>query len=296
MNKAEHFKRHLPFLNVIPQFLTKLPYWVALKNFQLKLRPLGVRVWPRNSYAQGRMTLALSDLDLTFYTSRQNFLYQKTPITSIIEQLRQRYPYTGEINCYFEDDLLSYKNIANVLEIERDPILMSMLSPLKLSHYDTIAFLNHMLISDLHQLKVNILHRQKKWRPYIGHFSSVEEFKQAFLLALEPHPFDRDEYNQFWHQVWLGDSDLDRKLELIHMPHRFDVLTHDDDFDLSPDEKNILAAHVNWEIWGLMAQRPLNTQVQVTIQHLERLAALSQRYHLRDQYIQSFTLSEDMQL
>jgi hypothetical protein len=294
MNKAKFFQHFVPVLNLIPQHITRIPYQVALKHFQHKFQAQEIKIWARNSFTSSRLTLGLSDLDLTFYTSRANFIAHKKFIFTTIQSLRKKYPFLGEINFYFEDDLFAYQQSANWWELSRDQTLKDLLSPLESSHIHKISFLGNMLRSDLHQLKINVGIRKKKWTPYIGSFSDTESFIKAFATALSPHPFDSTEYLYFWNQLFAGDSDLNAKLELIHFPNRYHVLTSEVLYDLDNDEKNLLAAHINWEIWGLMSQRPLDGNPRGTVEHLQRVAALSQRYQLHEQYLQCQKLSDDI--
>lgn len=230
-------------------------------------------VWRRNSLALGYWS-ENSDLDITLFSKKN-----ARPSYALIF-LWKCFCRFGEWAVYTEEDR-KWMNIANPLEISRDPILLRQCGLLarKPNGAEAFVFWLRMMDSDAF-FKKNIrsdkmFSRVRKWS---FHRKSVEPFLkkkvestfpayvEEIMHALSPVPAEdflvngSDAYLR--PHRWLGEA-------------LFSGLNTKKYFqEASPLLLNIARAQVQWEVWGLLGQIRLRRNYINVMEHLENLTNL----------------------
>lgn len=280
-------------LALIPFPLAVLPYALT---YSLTLWGTGLSrssLWPRNSYYFGRIIMLVSDLDLTLFLSRGHLLQER--MRKRLLRLQKLLPLLGELNVVHESMISKYAPFLPVLELKRDPILLRT-AELNLSppqEAEKFFFLSRMLWSDRKNLRVDPQLRKKKWTFHLeslqldprlfGEVSELGDFLQRLdsefecsMGYLQQLPFQdkkkmeslRQELKLvFFLSDWLGDLYKQRKWE---EEESWPVL--------GPELHHILRFSLSWEVWGVLTQFELHSNLREFYIHIVGLKKISSHY------------------
>lgn len=271
--------------SVLPRWLAILPYWVALLFLKLVFKlGLGIEVWNRNSTRCGSFIFGVSDLDLTLV---HGGVCSPDFIRHILSVFKKLFPYLGEANIFEKRHLPFILSKMNSFELMRDPQLYEQFSGHKnFSSAEKFVFIARMLFSDADTLRIDPRLRKRKW---VAHFKliglelndeSVDfDFILKTLKELSLHS-PRIEYSlEKWSQLRLEEGFDIYKAHLgegfgIMAPHCKLWFHTEEDIsylkNLTPIEKEILLAQIDWEFCGIYSQKMYLPQKQ-NIEHLGRL-------------------------
>lgn len=270
--------------SLLPRWLAKAPYLFALLLIRLLLsRPLGLKVWNRNSTKTNSFVFGVSDLDLTVLGSS---LASAGFLTKAFLSLKRVFPFLGEVNYYVEEELSFVLKRMNPFELRRDPLLGSCISESKTpSKAQKFVFLVRMLFSDVHSLGKTPVIRQAKWRHHLretgnfreGEFITVEVVVRVLKEIASETPRICRSLDLWANQVFTKDFNPYRaplgEGFWILAPHLHLWFEEGDEKTflrtLSEFEKEVLRSQIDWEFWGLYTQRLYSEQN--VLPHLERL-------------------------
>lgn len=265
---------------ILPQSIASFPYHISYKAAQIFHTTPYVQIWARNSYTLGQLCPGLSDIDLTFLFSP----YAKNQdIKKTIEKnkrLRLFFPLWGEINSYKEDEILFFLSLLNPLEKQRDPklsLLYHQSSRLP-SQEERFVFMLRMLKADNKNLSIRPEQREKKWRFHCRQVQipySIQPSESVIENLLCPLNLNIDEsiLKKFLQidetslgqvdQFYLPLDEIERRAFILLFPLRWLVVSlRNNQFEVDKKiieafqhhERELLYAHLNWEIWGIFSQ------------------------------------------
>jgi hypothetical protein len=256
--------------SVLPRRAALLPYQVALLLLKLIFKVgLRIDVWNRNSTRCGSFIFGVSDLDLTLVHDGN---CSPDFIRHILSVFKSMFPFLGETNIFERHHLQYILSKMNSFELMRDPELSHHFSGQKMfSSAEKFVFIVRMLFSDADSLRNDPKLRQRKW---LAHFKLIGleikgqsidfEFVLKTLKELSLHSPRIENSLQKWSQLRLENGFDIYQAHLgegfgIMAPHcRLWFHTNEDTSylkNLSPIEKEILLAQIDWEICGIYSQK-----------------------------------------
>lgn len=274
---------------------------------KLILRRDDSSLWPRNSFYFKRLTLFISDLDLTLFIDKESESLKNQSIQSKIKWLKRLAPLVGEFNIIRKEFLVSLGENLPYFEVQRDPLLISK-QGLKLGEpksEDEIFYLWKMLCSDKKNLTNKFKARHKKWEFHLMQLGlSTEVYSTAqtldeFLVNLEEALFKRGS----WPDIagFFRSFLLDRTTSFQEVSQKFPFASfvfllpqwigennkkqiwRRADFSwpiLSKEQRGFLEKSVEWEVWGCLTQFDLQVDELTFLTHLEVLIALCDHYEM----------------
>lgn len=280
-------------LALIPFRIARIPYALT---YHFALWGIGISrssLWPRNSYYFERIVMFVSDLDLTLLLNKGSSLNTQTKRK--IMRTQKLLPLLGELNIVHEEMIPKYASLLPILELKRDPILLRtlQLSLREAEEGEKFFFLWRMLWSDRKNLRVHLQMRKKKWTfhleslqlgtdsfltaanlgAFLESLDSQFECSMGYLqqLALQDEKsisFLRDELKLvFFLSDWLGEIYQKRKWE---KEESWPVL--------GPKLHHMLKFSLSWEVWGVLSQFELQTNLTEFYTHVIGLKKISLHY------------------
>jgi|GEM_PF-5327707 hypothetical protein len=280
-------------LGFIPFSLARIPYALTYKLALWKTGLSPSDLWPRNSYYFKRIVMLVSDLDLTLFVVKGNSLSQETK--NRVSWIQRFLPLVGELNVVSEELTSKYVRFLPVLELKRDPILLRRIQlTLREAHeVEKFFFLWRMLWSDRKNLRSNPQMRKKKWAFHLeslqldsdsfGKISNLGDFLKILDSQFEcstgylqqlPLREDR-EYDSlradlklvFFLADWLGE---------VYQYNRWE--NEESWPTLEPRLHKILEYSLSWELWGVLTQLELETDLVKLYLHINGLKKISLHY------------------
>ncbi len=250
-------------------------------------------LWARNSFQSNNLVFLLSDLDLTLISHQPLDHIQKKKLKTLLKWTKRKFPLLGELNIYDQKFFHQMLSFANPIELKRDPELIKyfQLNPEGPSTLQRTSFLCQMFLFDRHQLRTQPNLRLKKWQ---HHFSLTDNpldrdelnhssFLNHFISNFGAEYFDQKKTLTFFKCLLHEDlGSLSSRELLIFYPQWWvslniadnDVMEDIDSFSLTNQEIEIIAEHLNWEIWGLYSQLSLEENTSDYLLHLAKLLTL----------------------
>jgi hypothetical protein len=270
--------------------LGRLPYTLGFKMLQLSLTSLPLELWSRNSFRTPAFTPFKSDLDLTFWLENSPNFSEVKSMWRTHRFLKKFIPFLGEINLHVRDEALSFVELANQFELNRDPDLHSKLKvpPRKSSRADEIIFLLRMLEADAKNIKTRPDKRIRKWRFHLAQIGAPRwteplTLESMLTAILQRSGLPGDEQTAavkalltYYEIRAKGETyyglPADQAQDLMtFLPHYF--CFHKEKIEaLSGERAEICLRQVRWETWGLSSQyRLFSFAGQSLDQHLQNL-------------------------
>jgi hypothetical protein len=255
----------------VPNSLGRIPYALALQAARsskvgLKSSP---EIWARHSYVLAGFVPGLSDIDLTIWFGTSPSSQDKKLLLQRLKRLKHVLPLLGEINAFVDESARRWVDLANPLELERDPQLLEKLGSRKRipTREEKAAFLLHAVESDLNLLKFDSATRTGKWRSHLQSVGlgddlplTLEVLAQETAHAFFPSALSASVSKSllsYWSKLCEGtpfyEIDFDEVLFGI-FPHRAIHTNRSRAQRLHSSLEPIAAAQLQWEIWGLLSQ------------------------------------------
>jgi hypothetical protein len=272
------------FDSVLPRWLAKLPYEVALIAIKVVLgSQVGVGVWNRNSTRTGSFILGVSDLDISALAQQE---VSSQRLYELLKKLKRVFIFLGETNLYRRDQLGMILPRMNSFELKRDPDLEKLaVHERSFDEVEKFVFTQRMLFSDALTLNENPKYRQAKWKFHMNLIGveapSIIEIPFVIdtlkkLSGFNPRISDSlDLWREHFHRpefdVYRSRLGPGLKILAPHCHVWFQV--HEDRAflqDLSEQERRLIRRQIDWEVWGLYTQKFHPSQTTVR-EHLKRL-------------------------
>lgn len=300
----------------IPFFIRHFFYLLPLIKVKSFVFFLGIEAWSRNSVYFKEEVFGLSDLDITLYSHKKVTSFKRNLILFYLKVLRWFFPFVGEVIIYEEDSVKDFMPLASSLELKRDPILVKKMGIQYCVNELREAFILNWMYNDYHRMDQSILKRRNKidrFRLLLNlesksYFSSEDllmdllkdfikdpeectqwfEALQKFLRAIriEKRPINNwlDENKKYeeiialcYPQLWMGAA--------IHNETFYEILhrlkNHKD------EHKNIFAAQISWELWGLYSNHTVTSFSGELALHLDHLKECISKVLERDDLSQA---------
>ena len=302
LNKAKLLSPIRQLLLSFPQGLTRLPYDWCYQSLKKQLEKNYPALWARNSFQSQQLVFLLSDLDLTLITHQPLNQVQQKKLRTLLKRTKRKFPLLGELNIYDQKYFPRMLAFANPIELKRDPELIQFfhLEPKNVSSLQASAFLSQMFLFDRHQLRIEPNIRLKKWKHHfnlVGKPLNLDDlnhstFLNHFISCFETRYFDPKKTLAFFESLLNEDlENLDSRELLLFYPQWWvslnitdnDVMEDLESFVLTNEELEIIAEHLNWEIWGLYSQLSLEENTSDYLLHLAKLLTLCSVLKLTDQ-------------
>ncbi len=287
-DSVNNILRVLPLIRKVPFFIG----WSLIRICSVVSSRGRLQLAVRNSYALGYYEPLYSDIDVTVMGDREDL----ASFVSRINKLRSKLSIVGEVNAFEKKDAGEAALFANPYELYRDPLLRDSLRQTSgpshgPSDADKVVFLVKMLEADYKALQTRPHTRVRKWNQHLDMLfkDSLENelpSVTAILNVASKHLNVVDE--EFRRSLFKYFSELEsgRALHLVaeeHLsqnpwwwsffPNRFCFLPVQE--PLTVDQKQILIRSLNWEIFGMLAQK-LQMDISTTQQHLLDLRKVGQ--------------------
>lgn len=187
--------------HLLPSFIERLfyliPYWV-FKTFNKRPNRM---IWYRNSMAFDDLVFGHSDIDLTCYSEEPlNFEEGKSLLRSL-KRLRVIFPHLGEMALYDKSSLECFIDLANPIELSRDPQLVQTIEGYKGLHtvenHHRHVFALNWLRNDFHKWHKNFSSRRKK----IARFFKLLNLKKAPEEVSNPQQLVQVLHEECWTEL-----------------------------------------------------------------------------------------------
>lgn len=271
--------------SLLPRWVARLPYDFALWTMKAVLgMGLKTKVWNRNSTRSGSFIMGVSDLDITIL-SRSSVPFEFLNYSLAV--FKKIFIFLGETNLYHEKQLEMVLPRMNAFEMKRDPVLKGMAAhPVEESAVEKFVFTQRMLFADIFTLKEDPTMRQSKWR---NHFELIGYPHQGKLIDLTFVVNSLKELSSYDPLIsqglesWLKEigkpgfniyeTDLTSGFKIM-APHCYLWFHHQDESSflegLNDFQKAIIKRQIDWEFWGLYAQR-FHLNRNSIVEHMGRL-------------------------
>ena len=274
-----------------------LPFY-ALALFVIKKALERPHIWvsARNSYTSGALVPPLSDLDITIIYDdakvAEEFLKKR------IRSLKRAIPLFKEANVYSVRGMKPLVHLINPYELQRDRALMGHLEQCSLpfptpnddERGKALAFLLRALEADLRLLLHYPDLRRKRWKnlaSILNRPSSMEDpLEEAIQLAGEIACGEID--TALFKEFATGGLSFQEKFEtfwplfpvryLLYCLEQKSSIVSPVNKALTPLERDILEAHIEWEIWGLFGQALFEDSPDAYMNHLNNLRVLCMKH------------------
>lgn len=258
--------------------LIEFPYKVALFFLQKTMPDQVDALWPRHSYVTRDLVFLVSDLDITLVVEDHNSDTAKK-IQSYFYFWKRLIPFLGEVNVISLKLLEKLAPVAPLLELRRDPRLLKLVvnNKREITAEEKVVFVKKMYASDKHNLQKKFLRRANKWRKHLA----------AVGFDVGSSPFiSKADLDLIIEQEILPVSQTDQFL--VDLPEWLNQRAREKDW-LDPafewpvvENTKLLAAALNWEIWGSFHQFMM-TQDQLTwLAHVESCKRMAIVYRLKE--------------
>jgi hypothetical protein len=254
--------------------------------------------------------MLVSDLDLTLFVTKGNVLSIKTKDRLFSTQ--KFLPLLGEVNVVYEEVISKYAHLLPVHELKRDPILLRRmeLTLKEAKETEKFFFLWRMLWSDRKNLRNDLQMRKKKW---IFHLESLELDSDSFAKVANLGDFlnvidsELDCSKGYLHQLPLinekGYESLSDELKLVFFladwlgeVYQLNRLEKEENWPiLEPRLHNILEFSLSWELWGVLTQLDLQSNLVTLYSHISGLKKISS-YYSYDCYLPALLEAEGLVL
>ncbi len=264
----------------IPFFLRHLFYLLPLIKVKIFVSLLGMQAWARNSVYFKEEVFGLSDLDITLYSQGRVTSFKRNLILFYLKVLRCFFPFVGEVVIYEADTVEDFMPLASELELRRDPTLVRKVGYEYRSHELREAFILNWMYNDYHRMDQSILKRRNKIDRFrlLLELDSKSFFSSEDLLMDLLKDFIRDgEERAQWFEAlqkflrairiekvsinhWLSENKSYEDIIALSYPQLWmGAAIHNETYHevlyrlktVKLEYKNIFAAQISWELWGL---------------------------------------------
>lgn len=275
---------------VMPRSLQVFIYRSTFGVFKLALSSEKGKLWYRNSLYFKDIVFGVSDIDMTFLQEKGNSSDQVKRIEKKLKFWKIFLPHLGEINYYSPDTFDDFLPLANSIELERDPVLLALLSAKEEYRSllpqrevsDEQVFILNWLASDFHRMRENYSWRQRKIERFFtllgdtegrksknlstllqylskNFFKSDQEKVENFLVHFSYFEFeDIGSINLFYEEH----PELIDSLLCLYPQKWLGASLHHQRFeeevesirDMKDELQEILIKQIRWECWGLLSQ------------------------------------------
>jgi hypothetical protein len=276
------------------------PFYLLAKYF---LNPLADHLSVRHSFYFKKISFLMSDIDFSLCRDKivDKYFYKK--LRTRFRLLKLCIPILGEVNFYEKEVIDEVGNLTNPLEVQRDPLLLSLLGSRPVSRWEKQIFLLKILQSDEGNLKLRIQKRFKKLSYCMEFFSPkrsliFEDIKspEKWIDYLEKNVLDCEdraivEYLRYFFSLGEKTENVDSILLILNLN-----LEVPKDFKKLEDSLQKLAIEsLKWELWGVYTQLPYTKEMKEVIFHayaiIATLSELSPDYRNEINYLSHY-LSE----